>query len=150
MAIALNLVHVMSALLFVAGYVATNLLTEFARGDRDPAFRRSVLRLSTMFDRRLNAPFGSITAVAGIAAALAYGYSFLSPWIALSTVLLVVIIALGGVFWAPRGRRIDGALARDDWRAVDAVLLDPRAILVSRIENLLMLAIVALMVVRPG
>jgi uncharacterized membrane protein len=149
-ATALNFVHIVSALLFVAGYVATNLLTEFARRDRDPVFRRTVLRLSTMFDRRLNAPFGTITAVAGIAAAVAYGYSFFSSWIAYSTVLLIAIIILGGTFWAPRGRRLESALASDDWPGVDAVLLDPRSILMSRVENLLMLAIITLMVFRPG
>ena len=138
-----------AAFVFIAGYLGTNLLTELARRNPDPAFRRSALSFSTMFDRRLNIPGATVVAPTGLLAVWAFGYSFLAPWVVAAIVLYLVLPLLGGLFWAPVGRRIDQALAADDQRTVDAVLRDPRNVAVSRIENLVVLAIIALMVLRP-
>ncbi len=77
----LLLIHVLFAFAYVAGYVATNVLTELARRTDDPAFRRSALQFSTRFDRMLNAPGGTLVGLTGIATALVFGYSFLSGWV---------------------------------------------------------------------
>jgi len=140
---------VLAAFVFIAGYVGTNLLTELARRNPDPAFRRSALSFSTMFDRRLNIPGATVVAPTGLLAVWAFGYSFLAPWVVAAIVLYLVLPLLGGLFWTRVGRRIHQALAADDQRTVDAVLRDPRNVAVSRIENLVVLAIVALMVLRP-
>jgi hypothetical protein len=44
---------VLAAFAYVAGYIATNVLTEFARRTDDLAFRREALRFSTRFDQLL-------------------------------------------------------------------------------------------------
>jgi hypothetical protein len=140
---------VVAAFVFVAGYVGTNLLTELARRNPDPEFRRSALAFSTMFDRRLNIPGATVVAPTGLLAVWAFGYSFLAPWVVAAILLYLVLPLLGGLVWARVGRRIDQALAADDQMTVDAVLRDPRNVAVSRIENLVVLAIIALMVLRP-
>jgi uncharacterized membrane protein len=140
---------VVAAFVFVAGYVGTNLLTELARRNPDPEFRRSALAFSTMFDRRLNIPGATVVAPTGLLAVWAFGYSFLAPWVVAAILLYLVLPLLGGLVWARVGRRIDQALAADDQMTVDAVLCDPRNVAVSRIENLVVLAIIALMVLRP-
>jgi len=140
---------VLAAFVFIAGYLGTNLLTELARRNPDPVFRRSALAFSTMFDRRLNIPGATVVAPTGLLAVWAFGYSFLAPWVVVGIVLYLVLPLLAGLFWARMGRRIDQALAADDQTTVDAVLRDPRNVAVSRIENLVVLAIIALMVLRP-
>jgi len=140
---------VVAAFVFVAGYVGTNLLTELARRNPDPEFRRSALAFSTMFDRRLNIPGATVVAPTGLLAVWAFGYSFLAPWVAATILLYLVLPLLGGLVWVRVGRRIDQAIAADDQMTVDAVLRDPRNVAVSRIENLVVLTIIALMVLRP-
>ena len=102
-----------------------------------------------MFDRRLNIPGATVVAPTGLLAVWAFGYSFLAPWVVATILLYLVLPLLGGLVWARVGRRIDQALAADDQMTVDAVLRDPRNVAVSRIENLVVLTIIALMVLRP-
>ena len=55
---------------------------------------------------------------------------------------------LGGLYWAPIGKRVDEAIMRGDGAA--ALLTAPRTVAVSRLENLALVVIVVLMVYRPG
>ena len=144
------LVHVLSALGYAAGYVGTNLLTEFARRTDDPSTRRSALAFSTRFDRLLNAPGGTVVSLSGLVAVWVRGYSFITPWIVAAIALWLVVMGLGIVYWARFGRRVEAALASGDESVVTQVLREPRSVLVSRFENLTVLVIVVLMVVRPG
>ena len=64
--------------------------------------------------------------------------------------MFLAIPVLGGLYWARVGRRLDEALARGDDAQAAMLLNDPRSIVVARLENLLVLAIIALMVLRPG
>ena len=139
----------LAAFVFIAGYLGTNLLTELARRNPDAAFRRSALAFSTMFDRRLNAPGATVVAPTGLLAVWAFGYSFLAPWVVAAIVLYLALPLLGGLFWARVGRQIDQALAADDQATVDLLLRNPRNIAVSRVENLVVLAIIVLIVLRP-
>jgi uncharacterized membrane protein len=144
------LLHVLAAFAWVAGYTATNLLTEFARRSDDAPTRRQALAFSSRFDRLLNAPGGGAVAITGLLAAWAFGYSLLTPWLLASIALYLAILALGIIYWARFGKRVDTALASSDESAVTAILREPRSVLVSRGENLMLVIIVVLMVLRPG
>ena len=146
---AVLLLHVLAAFAYVAGYVATNVLTEFARRTNDASFRREALRFSTRFDRLLNAPGGTLVALTGIAAALVYGYSLTSGWVLAAIVLYALVVATGIFFWSRVGRDIDRMAASGDDAAVQRELRRPRNVAVSRVENLVLLAIIVLMVLRP-
>ena len=144
------LLHVLAAFTYVAGYVATNVLTELARRTDDPAFRKEALRFSTRFDRLLNVPGGSLVAITGIATALIFGYSLLSGWVLVAIVLFALIIVTGILFWGQVGRAIDRAAAAGDDAAVQRELRRPRNVAISRLENLVLLTIIVLMVLRPS
>jgi uncharacterized membrane protein len=146
----LLLLHVLAAFGYVAGYVATNVLTELARRTDDPAFRRSALQFSTRFDRLLNAPGGAIVGLTGVATALVFGYSLLTGWVLAAIILFVLVVATGIFFWGRVGRTIDRAAAAGDDAAVLRELRRPRNVAVSRMENLVLLAIIVLMVLRPA
>jgi hypothetical protein len=64
--------------------------------------------------------------------------------------MFLAIPILGGLFWARIGRRLDEALAHGDDEKAAMLLNDPRTVLVAPTENLLVLAIIDLMVLRPG
>jgi uncharacterized membrane protein len=144
------LLHVLAAFAYVAGYIATNVLTELARRTDDPAFRKEALRFSTRFDRLLNVPGGSLVAITGIVTALLFGYSLLSGWVLVATVLYVLIVVTGIFFWGRVGREVDRAAAAGDDAAVQRELRRPRNVAISRLENVALLTIIALMVLRPS
>ena len=144
------LLHVLAAFAYVAGYVATNVLTELARRTDDPAFRKEALRFSSRFDRLLNVPGGSLVAITGIATALVFGYSLLSGWVLVAVVLFALIIVTGIFFWGRVGREIDRAAAAGDDAAVQRELRRPRNVAISRLENVVLLTIIVLMVLRPS
>jgi hypothetical protein len=144
------LLHVIAAMAFVSGYVATNVMTEVARQARTIDERRAALSVSGMFDRMLNQRGGTAVIFTAPVVVWAYGYPVTTPWLIISTVMFLAIPVLGGLFWARFGRRLDDALAHGDDDKAAMLLNDPRTVLVARLENLLVLAIIALMVLRPG
>jgi uncharacterized membrane protein len=144
------LLHVLAAMAFVSGYVGTNVMTEVARRAGTIDERRAALSASGMFDRMLNQRGGTAVIATAPIIVWAYGYPLTTPWLIVSTVMFLAIPTIGGLFWARVGRRLDEALARGDDEQAAMLLNDPRTVLVSRLENLLVLAIIALMVLRPG
>jgi hypothetical protein len=144
------LVHVLAAMAFVSGYVGTNVMTEVARRARTIDERRAALSASGMFDRMLNQRGGTAVILTAPIVVWAYGYPVTTPWLLISTVMFLAIPILGGLFWARKGRRLDEALAHEDDAKASMLLNDPPTVLVARLENLLVLAIIALMVLRPG
>jgi len=144
------LAHVVAAIAWVSGYTATNLLTEFARRSDDPVYRRSALGFSNRLDRLLNQTGGTLAPITGLVAMWVYGYSLFLPWIVASILLVVALVALGAGYSSRFGKRVDAALAAGDEALVTRLLRDPRTIAVSRLENLIMLGLIAVMVLRPG
>jgi len=143
------LLHVLSAFLYAAGYIGTNLLTEVARRTDDPTARRYALRFSSVTDR-LYEIGGTLVALTGVLAFFVFGYSPFATWLLGATGLYLVIVVTSIVFWARVGREVDRAIqAGDDERAV-ALLRSQTNIVVSRTENVLFVLLIALMVLRPG
>jgi hypothetical protein len=144
------LLHVLAAMAFVSGYVGTNVMTEVARRARTMDERKAALSASGMFDRMLNQRGGTAVIFTAPIVVWAYDYPVTTPWLIISTVMFLAIPILGGLFWARIGRRLDEALAHGNDEQAKMLLNDPRTVLVARLENLLVLAIIALMVLRPG
>jgi uncharacterized membrane protein len=144
------LVHVLAAFWYVAGYIGTNLCTELARRARTDDECRAALSFSGRFDRWLNAPGGMAVGLSGLAAVWVLGYAITTQWVALAVVLFAGIVLLGILYWSRFGRRVQSAMAADDWAGVRRLLTEPRIVLLSRLENAAVLAIVVLMVLRPA
>lgn len=144
------LIHVLAAFWYVAGYVGTNLCTELARRARKDDECRTALLFSTRFDRWLNAPGGMLTSLSGLAAVWVFGYALTTPWVVLAVALVAAIVLLGIFYWSRFGRRVEAAMTAGDWPGVRALLTEPRIVLLSRLENVALLAVIVLMVLRPG
>jgi uncharacterized membrane protein len=144
------LAHVLAAFWFVAGYIGTNLCTELARRARSDQERRSALLVSGRFDRWLNAPGGMAVSLSGIVALWVFGYSVMTPWVAVSAMLMAGVVGLGIFYWSRFGRRVESAITAGDWAGVRRLLTEPRIVLLSRVENAAVLAIVVSMVLRPA
>lgn len=142
--------HVLSAFWFVAGYVGTNALTEVARRATTQEGRVAALALSDLFDRWLYQRGGMAVLLTGAVAWWVFGYPLTTPWILASIALIVGIALVTGLYWRGYGLRVNEAIAAGDAAATDAILTDRKAVLLSRLENLAVLAIIVVMVLRPG
>ena len=139
-----------AAFVFVAGYVGTNVLTELGRRTVEPDRLRHLLELSDVFDARLSRGGGTVVALSGLVLVPAAGHRFDEPWIVASIVAYAAVVLLGIVYWGRRGRFVGAALRSGDLGRVQALLVEPRSIVVSRFDNALVVTIVVLMVLRPA
>jgi hypothetical protein len=146
----LAVIHVGAGFVYVAGYVGTAVLTEIARRTDDAGTRRAAIDFSGLFDRRLVRVPGTVTGLAGLALTAAAGHPWLSGWVVAATIGYAFVIGLGIFFWARVGGGIEGALASGDDAEVARLLREPRFVAVSRVENVVLAAVIALMVLRPG
>jgi uncharacterized membrane protein len=144
------LAHVLAAFWWIAGYVGTNLCTEIARRSTTDEECRSALLISNRLDRTLNQMGGTFAGLTGLVALVVFGYSVFTPWVAASIVLFALVVVGGAVFWRRYGMGIDTAVAAGDWETVRRRLREPRIVGFSRLENIAVVAIIALMVLRPG
>jgi uncharacterized membrane protein len=91
-----------------------------------------------------------VVSLSGLAAVWVFGYALTTPWVALAVALFAAVVLLGIFYWSRFGRRVQLAMAADDWAGVRRLLTEPRIVLLSRLENLAVLAIVVLMVLPPA
>ena len=129
--------------------MGTNVLTEVAR--RADTMRRASQHSASPTASTDGCTSGR-TAVL-VTSALAwwvFGYPLTTPWIVASIAFVVGIALVIALYWRRYGMRVNEALAAGDAAAAAAILTDPTAVLLSRLENLAVAGIIVLMVLRPG
>jgi uncharacterized membrane protein len=146
----LALFHVGAALMYVTGYASTKTLTQIAVSESDPSRRRVILGLGDRFDFRFQIVGGTSVALSGLPLAVANGYDLTQRWILLAVAINVVLIFIGAGLWRRRSMAVREALDADDDARVVWLLTEPRARALRWIEFALLVAIIALMVLRPG
>jgi uncharacterized membrane protein len=146
----LALIHVGSAMIYVTGYASTKTLTALAVAAPKPSRRRWLLDLSGVFDFRFQILGGTLLGPSGLLLTLANGYSLTQTWVLLSIVIFAAITFIGAVIWRRRSAMVREALEADDDARLLGLLQDPRARLLTWIEFALIVAVIVLMVLRPG
>jgi hypothetical protein len=144
------LAHVLASFWWFAGYVGTNVCTEIARRSTSDDECRTALQLSNRFDVLANRTGGTAVGLTGILALLVFGYGLTTLWVAASIILFAVVVFGGIFFWGRFGGQVDAAANAGDWSAVRRALSEPRIQVFSRAENVIVLVIIVLMVLRPG
>jgi hypothetical protein len=144
------LAHVLAAFWWFAGYVGTNLCTEIARRSTSDDQCRVALELSNRFDVIANRTGGTAVGLTGLLTLWVFGYGLTTFWVAASVILFGVVVFGGIFFWGRFGSGVDTAAAAGDWAGVRRTLSEPRIQVFSRVENVLVFAIIVLMVLRPG
>ena len=144
------LAHVLAAFWWFAGYAGTNLCTEMARLSTTDDDCRAALHLSNRLDVLANRTGGMAVGLTGILSLLVFGYSLTTFWVWASTILFAGVIFGGIFFWGRFGGQVNAAADAADWAAVRRALSEPRIQVFSRAENVVVLVIIVLMVLRPG
>ncbi|HZM73818.1 MAG TPA: DUF2269 family protein [Candidatus Polarisedimenticolia bacterium] len=145
----LALIHVGSAMLYIAGYASTKLMTRIAV-QADSEARKHLLELSGRFDFTFQIPFGTLVSLSGLALTWANGYSFTTPWVLASIVLYAGVVFIGAGIWRRRSALVRDAIAADDDARVLRLLTEPMARALGWLELALIVAVVTLMVLRPS
>ena len=144
------LAHVLAAFWWFAGYVGTNVCTELARRSTSDEDCRVALAISDRIDVLANRTGGTAAGLTGLLAMVVFGYPITTPWV-LAAIVLFAFVVFGGIFfWGRFGGQVGEAAKAGDWSGVRRALSEPRIQAYGRIENLAAVAIIALMVLRPG
>ena len=144
------LAHVLSAFWWIAGYVGTNVCTEMARRSTTDEDCRAALRVSDRLDVLANRTGGTAVGLTGLLALFLSVYSLTTPWV-LASIVLFAIVVFGGIFyWSRFGTNVGEAASAGDWPGVRRALSEPRIVVYGRLENVAVVAIIALMVLRPA
>jgi uncharacterized membrane protein len=146
----LALVHVGSALLYVAGYLSTATLTHLARRAATVEERHALLALSGRFDFMYQIPFGTLVGLSGLVLFIVNGYSVGQLWVWLSIALYAAVVFIGAGLWRRMSASVRAAQDAGDDRRVLAILSQPWVETVRWVERVLLVTIVVLMVLRPG
>ncbi len=142
-------VHVVSAIVLLAGVIGGNVLGVMARRATGLDQRRAIVALGAPFERMTTLAV-PLTVISGLVALVVFGYSITDLWVLATGAVILALVAIPIVFWNKVGPQVHDALDRGDDSAAAALMRDPRAVTVGRIEIGLGFVIVALMVFRPG
>lgn len=140
--------HIASAIVLLTGVIGGNVLGTMARRAGDLEQRRLTVALSAPFEKLTTAGV-PLTIVTGLVTLVLFGYSIAELWVLATGAVLVALVAIQILFWNKVGPRIAEALHRGDDAAAAALMRDPRAVAMGRMEVGLSFVQVALMVFRP-
>jgi uncharacterized membrane protein len=139
-------IHVMAVVL-AFGWFAVHPLLLSAVSRATEAGAAAVHRTNAAVGPRLVSSIGAVALLAGIYLAIDGPWEGSEPWIAASLVILLVLLALGGIS-GPRERRLAELAEAGRGPAYEAQLRTQRAL--SSAGLLLLLVAVFLMVTKPG
>ena len=148
--ILLKYVHILAAMVYVAGFIGGSLLQIWAGRAADWPTRRTLQNAANVFSNRILVPAFLAAGILGVITAAVLGYPILSGWVLYALIVYVVMLAIGIGYWARLGKSIDRAIEASD-EAAFAVLRDrPASRYITIVDVLLLLLIIYLMVVKPS
>lgn len=145
----LLLLHVMAATVWVGGAVVVQLLGVRVQRSADPT---DLPRLARHVEAVGNVAFLPAAALLLLSGAVmtAQVWAFSQTWILIAIVLWLLSAVAGGVYLAPRAKRVVALFEAEGPTSVTARRLMARLFVVSRIELASFAVILALMVYKPG
>lgn len=146
----LRYLHILAAMVYVAGYMGAALLSATAARASDRTVRLWTLRQSNFFSSRILTPGFIAAGILGVATALAFGYPLTSGWVLWALILYVVSMALGIAFWAPLGKKLLATAQEADESRYLAIARQPSITAFAVVDTLILLALIWLMVARPA
>ena len=142
-------VHVLSSIAWVGGAFILNLLgTRISRStnpDELPMFGRQV----EWFGLRYFLPISIVTFAAGVILT-AQRWEFSQAWISIAMLLWLISVLMGALYIGPRSKKVAALFEAEGATSAGARAASARLFLVSRVDVVIFLVIVALMVWKPG
>jgi uncharacterized membrane protein len=121
-----------------------------ARAARQPAVLPFVLRGVKLLDDRVANPAYGLLLVTGLAMVYVGGWSLATPWIAGALVVYVLVVLLGLIGYTPTLRQQIQLAEQGRQGSAEYAALARRGTILGIVLAVLVVAIVFLMVVKPG
>jgi uncharacterized membrane protein len=153
--------HIVAVIVMVGGIFARQVVRSIAKKSDDPKAVASLTQVAHRLDRTMVIPGSNMVLVFGIVLAVMLKwpiFGFLQGaaqnWLFVSNILLVVSIVLVPTVFLPHNRKVESllqtALAEGHvTRELSAALNDPRNRWAHHAEEIIVLVIAALMVLKP-
>lgn len=145
----LKYIHILAAVVWVGGAFTSQLFAIRAQRSSDPV---DLIRLGRLFEYvglRVFAPASLILIVAGVLMTLDR-WSFSQLWITISLTLWLFSFLAGLFYLGPKSKVLAELFETEGPTSPTGVALRSKLFLVSRIELLFFVIIIALMVFKPG
>jgi len=155
-ALVLTLLHVLIAMVFIAGLLGRWALLSRAAGAEEIEAAHLLTEASGPFERMVTIA-SMLVLPAGLLAAWARGYPFIglgTSWVLLATILYLTLVPLVPLVFLPRGKLFDAEMraarqAGSVTAGLRAAFNDRRTSMARTYELSVVLIIVALMVLKP-
>jgi uncharacterized membrane protein len=148
----LKFVHVLSAVIWVGGAATVQVYAMLAQRTNDPV-RVAAFASDTQFvGTRIFLPTSLILLVSGMLTLRASGgaWDYGQGWVRFGLVVIALSIVTGAGFLGPESGRISKATRAQGVQSPEVQARIRRIFLVSRIELVLLVAVIFDMVVKPG
>jgi uncharacterized membrane protein len=142
--------HIMTSMVWVGGAGLFQILTLKAAASGDPAESGRIGQTALWTGTRVFMPASIAVLVLGVVMVLDSPLGFDELWIGLGLIGLIVTVVIGAGFITPTGRRIGQSMAERGPQDPVTQQLVRRQMFLTRLNLLLLVAVVFDMVVKPG
>ena len=148
---ALKFIHVLAAASWVGGVVLSQVQGAWVAKKNDPHDFNSFIAFQAYLGTRYFMPLAIVVIAAGIGMVLeAEAWGFGDTWIVIGIALYSISVAFGAGFLGPQSEKIKEALAAGGPPDTAIQAKIKNVILVSRIDTVVLILVVADMVIKPG
>jgi uncharacterized membrane protein len=142
-------VHVTGAVLWVGGGLALTILALWAERKQDPAEMAMLARQAAFIGERVFAPVGLLVFLAGIAMVINLHWGWGTSWIVIGLVGYAITFLTGLLVLGPQAKRIGQLIETVGADAAETQAAIRRILLIARVDQGVLLLVVAAMVVKP-
>jgi uncharacterized membrane protein len=146
----LKFVHVLAAAAWVGGVVLSQVQAAWVAKKNDPHDFNSFIDFQAYLGTRYFMPLAIVVVAAGIGMVLDGPWEFTDTWIIIGIALYAASVAMGAGFLGPQSEKIKQALAAGGPPDTALQAKIDKVVLVSRIDMVVLILVVADMVIKPG
>ena len=145
----IKFVHVLAAIAWVGGAIMLDMLISQARRSGSQSDVLMLLAKTERYGKTFFSPSAVLVLVAGIVMA-SIGGIMAAPWVSFGFLGVFISAGLGMGYLSPKSRQLRQMIEARGMQDPEAVALGSRMMLISRIDLVLLVLVVAAMVFKPG
>ena len=142
-------VHVSGAVLWVGGGLTLTILALRAERSSDPTEMALIARQAAFVGERVFAPIGLLVLAMGIAMVVNLHLDWGTSWIVIGLVGYAITFLTGLLFLGPQAKRIGQLIETAGAEAAETQAAIRRILLIARVDEGVLLLVVAAMVLKP-
>jgi uncharacterized membrane protein len=142
-------VHVTGAVLWVGGGLTLTILALKAERSADPAEMAMIAKQAAYIGERVFAPVGLLVLLAGIGMVINLHWGWGTSWIVIGLVGYAITFLTGLLFLGPQAKRIGQLIETVGPNAEETQAAIRRVLLIARVDEGVLLLIVAAMILKP-